>query len=104
MKQPVLEVSARDKADIAKRPLADQLVDVLVERVEADVEVDRADPAAPCSQLHQLRRLGRSDGQRLLADHVPPSCEDRFDLGVMERVGGGDVDDLHPLVTEQLFE
>ena len=45
VQQPVLEVAAGDQADVAEPAAADELGQVLVERVEADVEVDRVDEA-----------------------------------------------------------
>ena len=75
--QPVLEVVAGDEPDVAEVAGGDELADVLVERVEADVEVDRVDEPARRGELDQLGGLGRGHRQRLLADDVPAGGEDR---------------------------
>ena len=57
--QPVLEVAAGHEADVAQPAGGDQLADVLVERVEADVEVDRVDEAGsrrPAPRGRPIRR------------------------------------------------
>ena len=55
--QPVLEVVAGHEPDVAQAAVGDELADVLVERVEADVEVDRVDEAAPRGVLDEPGRL-----------------------------------------------
>ena len=93
--QPVLEVAAGDEPDVAEPAVGDELADVLVERVEADVEVDRVDEAAPRGQPRRARAtLGRGHRQRLLADDVLAGGEDRLRLREVEVVGRGDVDDV----------
>ena len=52
--QPVLEVAAGHEPDVAEPAAGDELVDVLVERVEADVEVDRVDEAARGGRVDEL--------------------------------------------------
>ena len=104
VQQPVLEVAARDQADVADATLADERRDVLVERVEADVEVDRVDEAARVGQRDELRGLRRGHRQRLLADDVAARGQDLPDLRVVELVGRGDVDDLDRVVREHFVQ
>ena len=105
--QPVLEVAPADQPHVAQPAVTrSNPREVLVERVEADVEVDRA--------LTQRRAVGREatssadsrrrHRQRLLAHDVPAGGEDLPDLRVVQLVGRGDVDDLDALVGQQLLE
>ena len=55
MEQPVLEVAAGHEPDVAELAAGDDLVGVLVERVEADVEVDRVDEAGSASRATAAR-------------------------------------------------
>ena len=102
--QPVLEVVAGHQPDVAEAARGDELAHVLVQRIEADVEVDRVDEAAPGGELDELCRIGRRHRQRLLADDVPPGLEDLARLRHVEVVGRGDVDDLDRRVVEQGLE
>ena len=61
-----MEVAAGDEADVAHAAVGHQRRDVLVERVEADVEVDRRDPVGGRCEAHQLTRL--VDAGELAAD------------------------------------
>ena len=77
VEQPVLEVVAGDEPDLAEPARLDQLAQVLVQRVEPDVEVDRGHHAARGGRLDEPGRLGGGHRQRLLADDVAPGGEDR---------------------------
>ena len=86
-------------------PSRDELRDVLVERVEADVEVDRVDEPARA----RPGATSSADSAEVIASgfsHTTwlPGGEDPPDLRVVELVGRGDVDDLDALVGEQLVE
>ena len=102
--QPVLEVAAGDEPHVAERPGRDGLAGVLVERVEADVEVDRVDEAAAAAELDQLGRLRRRHRQRLLADDVLPGREDGLRLRDVQVVRRRHVDDVHGRVGEEVVE
>jgi hypothetical protein len=102
--QPVLEIPAGDQADATQSASPDRAVQVLVEGIEADVVVDRADAVAGRREGHQLRGLLRSDRERFLADHMPPGREDRLDLRVMQVVGRRDVHHLDRGVGEQVVQ
>ena len=102
--QPILVVAAGDEPDVSKLSRSDELVDVLVERVEADVEVDGVHLPAARRTLDQVGGLLGGHGQWLLAHHVPIRVEDASHLRVVEVVRRGDVDDLDAIVVEQLIE
>ncbi len=102
--QPVLEVVAGHEADVAELAGGDHLADVLVERVEPDVEVHGVHEAALRRDLDKLRRLGGRHRQRLLADDVPAGGQDLLRLGDVEVVGRGDVDDLDRRILEDGVE
>ena len=102
--QPILVVAASDEPDVSKLSRRDELVGVLVERVEADVEVDGVHlPAARCT-LDEVGGLLGGHGQWLLAYHVAIRVEDESHLRVVEVVRRGDVNDLDAIVVEQLLE
>ena len=87
--QPVLEVVAGHEPDVAeRRRRRSTLARVLVERVEADVEVDRVDEAA-CRGLRRRgsRGLRGRHRQRLLADDVLAGREDRRACGTCRWFG-----------------
>ena len=103
--EPVLEVAAGHQPDLAERSGRDDVAGVLVERVVADVEVDRVD----AGRSPRPRRPARADSagrqrQGLLADDVAAGGQDRRRLADVEVVGGGDVDDVDRRVGEQLVE
>jgi hypothetical protein len=100
--EPVLEVVPGDHPDLAQLALAEQLGRVLVEGVEADVEVDGVDHPRVRGQALQLGGLGRRGRQRLLADDVPAGDQDPRDLREVERVRRRDVDHLDALVGQHL--
>ena len=102
--QPVLEVAAGDQPDVAQLAVAHGAVEMLVERVEADVVVDGGDAVARGREPDQLRGLRGGHRERLLAHHVAAGGQDRLDLGVVELVGRRDVDDVHARVGEQLVQ
>ena len=102
--QPVLQVVARDQPRNADAAIGDQLPDVLVERVEAEVEVDGSDDARCPGLASEDRRLRRGRRQGLLADHVASRLEDLAHLRVVQGVGGGDVHDVDGRICEQLIE
>ena len=103
-KQPVLEVVAGDEADVAEAAVGDELANVLVERVEADVEVDRVDgPLRAASSTRPADSVGRHR-QRLLAHDVLAGGEDRLRLRDVEVVRGRDVDDVDARVVEDRVE
>ena len=79
--QPILEVVAGHEADIAKLAGRDQLPDVLVERIEPDVEVDGVDQPAGFGERYEDGRFGGGHRQRLLADHVTAARQDPLGLG-----------------------
>ena len=85
-------------------PASDDLVGVLVERVEADVEVDGVDHARSGRQGEELGRVRGGHRERLLADDVPAAGEDRGGLLHVEVVGRGDVDDVHRRVGQEGVE
>ncbi len=95
---------AGHEADIAEVAARDRLANVLVEGIEADVEVDGVDLARPLGLLDERRRLRCGHRQRLLADDVLAGGEDRRGLRDVEVVGRGDVDDAHGTVSEDLLE
>jgi hypothetical protein len=84
--EPVLEVAAGHQPDVAECVIGDDLARVLVQRVEADVEVHGADPAGSLGKPHELTRLLRGQGQRLLADDVAPGGEDLAHLRMVKVV------------------
>ena len=100
--QPVLEVVPAHQAHVAHAAVAHEVADMLVERVEADVEVHRVHATRSRGQVDQLARLVRGHGQRLLAHHVATCRKDLRDLWMVEVVRRGDVDDLHPIVVEEV--
>ena len=57
LEQPVLEVAAGDQPHLAQAAVAHELRRVLVDGVEADVEVDRGDAVRGRGQRDQLRGL-----------------------------------------------
>ena len=75
-----------------------------MERVEPDVEVDGVDEAGRGGQLDKAGGLRRGHRQRLLADDVPPGCEDLAGLRDVEVVRRGDVDDVDGRVREHLVQ
>ena len=95
---------AGDEADVAHAAPGDHRRGVLVERIPADVEVDGVDEAGSRREVHELPRLGRGQRERLLAHHVAIGGEDLLDLGVVQLVGRGDVDDLDCVVGEQFVQ
>ena len=104
VEEPVLEVAPGDQPDVPHPAVAHEPRHVLVERVEPDVEVDRVDEAARRGQPDEVARLVRGHRQGLLAHDVPARREDRLDLRVVQLVGRRDVDDVDPVVVEQLVQ
>jgi hypothetical protein len=86
VQQPILEIPPGDQPNVSELALANQARHVLVEWVEADVEVDRVDQTARRGKRGQLRRLPGRQRQRLLADDVPTRGEDLLDLWMVELV------------------
>src|SRR6185503_18107884 len=84
--EPILEVAAGHETDVTEPAVPDQLRDMLIERIEAEVEVHRVHEAARSRSLDQLSGLRGGHRQRLLADHMPTRREDRQDLPVMQLV------------------
>ena len=104
VEEPVLEIVAGDEPDLAQVAGGDPLTDVLVERVEPDVEVDGVDQPARGRLPDEPSRLGGGQGEGLLADDVLASAEDRRRLRHVEVVRRGDVDDVDGRVGENLVE
>ena len=102
--EPVLEVAAGDEADVPHPAVPHVLRDVLVERVEPDVEVHRVHEARRRGLRDERRRFLRRHRERLLADDVLPGAEDRRCLLVVELVGRRDMDDLDGVVGEDGLE
>ena len=104
VEQPVLEVAPGDEANVAQCPLGDRLAQVLVEGIETDVEVDRADQARGGGETNQIGRLGCGHGQRLLAHDMTSRGEDLSGLRHVQVVRRRDVHDLHALVGQERLE
>jgi hypothetical protein len=102
--QPILEIVAGDEPHVADRVAGDHLAQVLVDRVEADVEVHSGDSVRGIRDPDELCGLRGRHGERLLADDVPAGGQDGLDLRVVEVVRRRDVDDLDPAVVENLIE
>ncbi len=100
-KQPVLEVAAGDQTYVANIARRDHLARMLVQRVEADVEVHRVDHAAGRGKPRELAGLRSGHRQRLLADDVFAGRDDRLRLGDMEVVGRRHVNDVDGGIVEQ---
>ena len=77
---------------------------MLIERVEADVEVGRVDEAGLRRKRHELGRLGSGHCQWLLAHDVAACPEDRAGLADVEVVGRGDVDHVDAVVGKEVVQ
>ena len=102
--QPVLEIAAGHQPDIADIASRHDLVGMLVQRVEADVEVHRVHHAAGRGKPRELAGLRSGHCQRLLADDVLAGRDDRLCLGDVEIVGRRHVDDVDRGIVEQRLE
>ncbi len=91
-KQPVLEIVSGHEPDVADLAVDDDVMSVLVQRVEADVEVHRVDESRRRSHGDELERLVGRHRQRLLADDVPASGKGGPGLREMQVVGRRHVD------------
>ena len=100
-RQPVLMVVAGDQFCL---PQVGHRLGVLVQRIKADVVADGGDFAAGFGEGDHLGGLGGGHGERLFTDHMAACGEDLLHLGVVKGVGGGDVDDLHGGVGQQVIE
>ena len=104
VEQPVLEVVTRDEANVAQPAGLDDLAEVLVQRVEPDVVVDRGHLAARRGLANELRGLRGRHRQRLLADDVAAGGQDRRCLRDVQVVGAGHMDDVHLGVGQERVE
>ena len=103
--QPVLHVAAGHVVDLAELAAAHPLAGLDRERVEADVVVDaRGLPRVLAGEGHELGRLLRGHGQRLLAQHVLAGLERGLRHLEVQLVRRADVDRLDRLVVEQLLQ
>ena len=102
--QPVLEVAAGDQADVADIARRHHLAGMLVQRVEADVEVHGVDHAAGRGEPRELAGLRSGHCQRLLADDVLAGRNDRLRLGDVEIVRRRHVNDVDGGIVEERLE
>ena len=102
--EPVLGVAAVDVVDRAHVAAAHHVVRLQVERVEADVVADGRRLLFALRQLHQLGRLLRVHGQRLLAQDVLAGQERLLGQRVMQHVGHGEMDGVNVLVRQHFVD
>jgi hypothetical protein len=102
--QPILEVAAGDEPDLAQAAVGDQRSCVLVQRVEADVEVRRVDETRLGGQGDQPCRLVGGHREWLLADDMLARPQRGLRLAEVEVVRRRDVDGGHAVVREELLE
>ena len=88
--------SGRSQPHVAEPPSRRARATCWLSGIEADVEVDGADPAARRSQVAPARRTPPRSWPGLLAHDVTAGGEDLLDLRKVEVVRRGDVHDLDP--------
>jgi hypothetical protein len=102
--QPVLDVRPMGVPDAADVSAANARSGLVAERIEADVVVRAVHEATLLGQLHELGRLLRGDGERLLADDVLAGGEHGLHLRVVQVVRSGQVDDVDLVVRQHRLE
>ena len=104
MEEPVLEVVAGHEPDVAELSVGHHLAHVLVERVEADVEVDCVDEAARPRLVDEAGGFIGGQGERLLADDVLAGGENGRCLRNVEMIRRCDVHDVDGGVRQDVVE
>ena len=105
VQQPVLQVRPADVQHVAEFAGLHPRPHLQHQRVEPHVVVHRRhDIPQRLRESNQLRRLGRSHGQRLLADDVLPGFQDALRLVEVVAVRRGDVNDIDGGIGEQFGE